>query len=254
MLAAAVGSYCEAAPPQALRPHIACTWIYHLPDRNAGPIIAVPDGSIELRWIDGRLSIDGPHRSAIAEARAAGALEIGLRFQPGAAPHWLGLPASDLVDRCVALEDLWGDQARQLALWAGEARTPRGILHRLEASLSMRAAATGPVDAEMRQIVALLAATRAAPNASVVAVARRIGISEHTLRRRCTAAVGYGPRTLGRILRFQHFLHLVARSTGAPTLAGSADEAGYADQAHLSREAQRLSGLSPRAIMVQLAQ
>ena len=227
--------------------------MYQLPDHNLGPIVAVPDGSIELRWIDGHLSIDGPHRAARVETRAPGALEIGLRFQPGAAPHWLGLPASDLVDRCVALEDLWGGQARQLARWAGEARTPRGILRRLEGALSIRAAATGPVDVEMRQIVALLAGTRAAPDASLVTVARRVGVSERTLRRRCAAAVGYGPQTLGRILRFQHFLRLVGRGHGVPALAGCAGEAGYADQAHLSREARRLSGLSPRTIVAQLA-
>ena len=79
----------------------------------------------------------------------------------------------------------------------------------------------------------------------------RLDVSPRTLRRRCHEAFGYGPKTLDRILRFQRFLRL-ARETEAPRLAGLAFEAGYADQAHLTREVRRLSGFSPAAILSQI--
>jgi AraC-like DNA-binding protein len=60
------------------------------------------------------------------------------------------------------------------------------------------------------------------------------------------AAVGYGPKTLQRILRFQRFLTLAQTSTD---LARLALEAGYADQAHLTRECSRLAGLPPAALL-----
>ena len=66
------------------------------------------------------------------------------------------------------------------------------------------------------------------------------GWSERTLRRRCRSAFGYGPKTLERILRFQSFLRLL--SSGRAPLSVLAIEAGYADQAHLTREVRRLSG------------
>jgi len=251
-LAAAVGRYGEAVPREPVRRHVRRTWVYRLPDRQVGPIAIVPDGCIDLRWIAGCLSVDGPHRAAVTETLAPGALVVGLRFQPGAAPWWLGLPAAELTDRCIALEDIWGDEARRLAEGVGEARTPSGIARRLEMAVSRWAALT-PTDREMRGVFALLEGATRAPILDVATVAARLGLGERTLRRRCHAAFGYGPQTLGRILRFQRFLRLAYHSQGALALARWAGEAGYADQAHLSREARRLSGLSPRVIAAQLA-
>ena len=70
------------------------------------------------------------------------------------------------------------------------------------------------------------------------------------LRRRFDDAVGYGPKTLQRVLRFQRFLALAAtRPPRRSDLAGLAFAAGYADQAHLTRECTRLAGLPPAALL-----
>jgi AraC-like DNA-binding protein len=81
-------------------------------------------------------------------------------------------------------------------------------------------------------------------------ILERLDVSPRTLRRRCQDAFGYGPKTLDRILRFQRFLNL-ARQAETPRLADLGFEAGYADQAHLTREVRRLSGFSPAAILSQ---
>jgi AraC-like DNA-binding protein len=80
----------------------------------------------------------------------------------------------------------------------------------------------------------------------VAGLADRIGFSERHLRRRCVAALGYGPKTLDRILRFQCFRRLAARD-GRLSLAELAAAAGYADQSHLTRECLRLAGETPAA-------
>lgn len=59
------------------------------------------------------------------------------------------------------------------------------------------------------------------------------------LRRRSLDAFGYGPRTLGRILRLRRALALAG--AGMP-YAEVAHTAGYADQAHLAREVRALAG------------
>ena len=71
--------------------------------------------------------------------------------------------------------------------------------------------------------------------ASLPEAGRVVGLGERQLRRRFERAVGYGPATLVRIQRFQHFLALAERQPGA-ALSRLAAEAGYADQAHLTRE------------------
>jgi AraC-like DNA-binding protein len=95
------------------------------------------------------------------------------------------------------------------------------------------------------------AVVAAGPAASVGGLAARLGVSERQLHRRCTAAVGYGPKVLERILRFRRFLALVESPGWLPGgLAGLAAAAGYADQSHLTRECVRLAGVTPGRLVV----
>ncbi|MBN6056228.1 helix-turn-helix domain-containing protein [Nonomuraea sp. RK-328] len=75
---------------------------------------------------------------------------------------------------------------------------------------------------------------------SVRQAAWELGFSERQLHRRSVAGFGYPPKTLQRVVRFQRALRL-ARSGVA--LAEVAAASGYADQAHLSHDVKRLSGL-----------
>ncbi|WP_254053255.1 helix-turn-helix domain-containing protein [Singulisphaera sp. GP187] len=77
-----------------------------------------------------------------------------------------------------------------------------------------------------------------------------MGISSRQLHRRFHDSVGYGPKTLQRILRFQRLLEL-ARNEPAPRLdlAALAFEAGYADQAHMSREVRELADNTPTSVL-----
>jgi AraC-like DNA-binding protein len=78
-----------------------------------------------------------------------------------------------------------------------------------------------------------------------------MGMSERTLRRRCLDAFGYGFKTLDRVLRFQRFVRLAAQ-TSIGGLAELAARAGYADQAHMTREVQRMSGASASEFVAQV--
>jgi AraC-like DNA-binding protein len=70
-----------------------------------------------------------------------------------------------------------------------------------------------------------------------------LGLSERTLHRRCVDTFGYGFKTLDRVLRFQRFFRSAARPENH-NLADMAASAGYADQAHMTREVQRMSGVT----------
>ncbi|MGH3995011.1 MAG: helix-turn-helix domain-containing protein, partial [Pseudonocardiaceae bacterium] len=165
---------------------------------------------------------------------------------------WLRVPASELVNRRVPLEAFWGAEARGLADWASEGRSPEDVALRLEAALSRRGASVRPADAASSAVYRLLSANLH-PNGRVVdRLADQLGLSPRTLRRRCHEAFGYGPKTLDRILRFQRFLRL-ARAADPAGTASLAAKAGYADQAHLTRETQRLAGLTPIDIRGQLS-
>jgi len=202
--------------------HVACLWV-----RDAEPATRqhriVPDACVDVVWTGARLVVAGPATGPVLTEVPAGRQAFGVRFRIGAAGAALGLPASELRDRTVPLEDVWGAAAPEVeeAALAGGARALAGaILARVEEEpdVAVRAAAAGVP----------------------------VGLGERQLRRRFVDSVGYGPKTLERVLRFQRFLAL-ARSR-AP-LARLAFDAGYADQAHLTRECTRLSGLPPAALL-----
>lgn len=197
----------------------------------------LPDGCMDLVWSDGRLLVAGPDTRAHSSAPVAPGRPVrGLRFPPGAAPHLLGVPADALRDQRPDLAGLWGSRAARP--WADAA------------------AEGGPAALERRVARALAGRGGPAPDAAVVArmvgaglgadqVADRLGVTTRTLHRRSLAAFGYGPRTLGRVLRLQRVLPLL--DAGLP-LADVAHRAGYADQPHLSREVRALTGRSPAAL------
>jgi AraC-like DNA-binding protein len=79
-------------------------------------------------------------------------------------------------------------------------------------------------------------------------VSARIGISDRQLRRIVLAEVGVGPKAFQRIARLRRLLASAGRGDG---LAGAAAAAGYSDQAHMTREVSRLSGLTPAALLAE---
>lgn len=253
ILSQATGGYSEHAPLASLRSHFICAWSHDIPPGRDCTLSVPPDGCIDLQWVNGALRIAGPDREPNIEHLAAGSTVFGLRFQAGSAARWLRVPASDIVDQRLPLEAFWGVEARHIGEWIGAARTPEGVASRFELAMARKAAALDEdPDAAARLIFRLVDAADRRPGAEIIDLLRdRLGMSERTLRRKCHAVFGYGPKMLDRILRFQRFLRTSRIDAGAP-LAGLADETGYADQAHLSRETRRLAGLTPGAVLAQV--
>ena len=242
--------YRERAPATTLDRHVACVWVQQIGPGTA-PMVQriVPDGCIDIVWLDGRLHVAGPDTGPVLAPLDPGSLVVGVRFRPGLAPTMLGPPAAELRDDRVDLDLLWGRSAGRLAERLSEVADPHAALRLLQRELVERLPSSAPVDPLAEGVVTEL---RRGPAAPVVAkLAATLGVSERQLHRRCLDAFGYGPKTLDRVLRFQRFLSM-ARSTAAPGgmgLARLAADAGYADQAHLARECRSLGGLPPRLLL-----
>ena len=228
---------------RAAAPHVARVWIRD-PEPAARVHRVVPDGCADVVWIRGvGLRIAGPATGPVLSEVPAGAVATGVRFRVGAAGSALGVPARELLDRTVPLEDVWGRTAVELAERLDAAASPEEAAATLTAAVAERLPPPDDLDALVRA-----AARRAAmPRVPVESLGAGLGVGERQLRRRFDDAVGYGPKTLQRVLRFQRFLALAARD--GDDLAALAFAAGYADQAHLTRECTRLAGLPPAALL-----
>ncbi|GAA4705105.1 AraC-type DNA-binding protein [Promicromonospora umidemergens] len=228
-------TYRELAPPTGLLPVVACLWEHDAPPGHEQRII--PDGCVDLVRLDGELVVVGADTGPVVAVPAAtpASRTSGIRLRPGAAGAVLGLPASEVRDQRVPLADVWPDVGPALAAALSTAH-PAGRLDLLARTvLHRRAERDGLVAAAARQL--------GTPGSRIAVVADDLGVSERHLHRRTVAAVGYGPKMLGRVARLRR---LIGLSAGPPSsLADRAARAGYASQAHMSDEVRRLTGRTP---------
>jgi AraC-like DNA-binding protein len=224
--------YRELPPPPDLAHVVRCLWLREGSGDNA---LVLPDGCVDVVVRGGRALVAGPDTAPLEVPVAAGELIAGLRLRPGAGGAVLGVPADELRDGRLTLEDVWGAAGREIGERAGT--DPFALV----AALRSRLAAAAP---DPRVLAAARRLARA-PATPVPALADATGIGERQLRRRFAAAVGYGPKTFARIARFHRALALVRAAEPA---AAAAFAAGYADQAHMTREMRALGGRTPSAL------
>jgi AraC-like DNA-binding protein len=232
--------YRELAPPNGLRGALACLWVRAVPADGAPPVRVLPDACSDLIWRSGEGAfIAGPDTGPVVGPATPGAVLVGVRFCPGAGGPALAHPLDELRDIRVALGELLPGLARRL----DPDLTPAAALRQLALAAGELTEARPP-DA----LVAAASGRLADARASSATVAEGLGLSERQLRRRFLASVGYGPKTLQRVLRFRRFLRRLDCAGAEPDLARLAADCGFADQAHLTRECSRLAGVSPAAM------
>jgi AraC-like DNA-binding protein len=247
--------YTEWPAPAGLRHAIACLWAQVNPGGGPREGLVLPDACSDLIWEQGRGAyVAGPDTGPVRTVMTGGTVIFGVRFRPSAGGPALGVPLSDLRDQRVDLADLRRRDAGRL---------PGSLDPDTAAARALDVAASLVADGEPDPAATWAAVLLADPQVRTESVAAEIGLSLRQLRRRCHAAVGYGPKTLQRVLRFRRFVSEIdaaapirKASRGGPDvqdLAVLAVQAGYADQAHLTRECRRLAGLTPAALVRQRA-
>ncbi|WP_395794050.1 helix-turn-helix domain-containing protein [Aquimonas sp.] len=216
-----------------------CRWDY-TQGAAAAPALVLPDACVDLLWDGSTLSLAGPDRQAQYAQLAPGSRLQGLRFAPGVASQWLGLPLHALTDQRVALRELGVPRLAQLSERIAD-HGPAAM-----GWLAARILSETPGQAKLLSAVHLRLST--APSTTVARLADELGVTERTLLRHCDDAYGYGPKLLARILRLQRFLDL--RRSRATMLVAALD-AGYYDAAQLAGDTRRLTGLTPTQLVAQ---
>lgn len=203
--------------------------------RGAGADMIPADGCVDVIARDGELWLAGPSTRSIRTWPDGPGETVGLRYAPGLASRALGLDLSEVRDAHAHLQDVVGaGRARRIARGLraqADAPGTRGVATDL-----LPAHAVG--DRDWTRVV-----RRAATDGEDAGtLARELGWSVRHLRRRTAATFGYGFGSLVRIERARTARALI--ECGARP-ADVAAEAGYADQAHMTREFARLVGRTP---------
>ncbi|MDF3020791.1 MAG: transcriptional regulator, AraC family [Steroidobacteraceae bacterium] len=251
--------YQEHPAPASLSRHFACVWRLTDPAPRAGIQTIYPDGRCELiahlatrprirdpvrGWHEQSTTLYAAQRVTALQLEATGALDdFGVRLRP-AASAIIAREIEPLRDRVVDLASL--DPRVSVSLIDAARAFARGDAAPLWRLLE-RLAAAFPIDAKIEDSVARIESSGG--GARIDSLARAAGWSVRTLQTRFLAAVGLTPKEFARVLRLQATLRALG---GDSPLAELACDAGFADQAHATRELKRVTGLTPARLREEL--
>lgn len=250
----ALYGYCSEGLPEGLHRGI--------PSRGLTFIISMDDpveGTDErAAWDAGRLDVfdtlvAGLHTRPTFVRQPARQRGIQIALHPVAARRVLGLPAAELVRRTWRAEDVLGtsllrlrDRLHEIPTWSGRFdAVEEYLLHRPDALTARR---------EPRSEVAGTWGRLAAADGAVAVpdLARGSCLSERQLGVVVRRELGVGPKELGALMRFDAAFASITsavRSGRTPVFADVAVRTGYYDQAHLTREFRRFTGVPPSAFV-----
>lgn len=171
---------------------------------------------------------------------------LAVRFRPGGAHAFLGLPLEDLTNRVVRLEDLLGDEAVALRDELSAEADDRRRCVMLERWLLARRRGVHPYFHTVRRAVDLLRG--GARGMGVAEVCDRLGLSNRHLIHQFRTTVGLTPKTFARVARFQGVIRDL-HDVDHPSWSRLAARHGYADQSHLIREFRRFALLTPTTFL-----
>ena len=170
---------------------------------------------------------------------------IQVNFTPLGARRFFRLPMSELTDSMVVLDDVLGAEGMALREQLGNAPDWASRFDLAEAFVTARLERAAETPLEIAWAYDRIIASGG--RARISAIAEKLGWSRKHLAGSFSNAIGIGPKTLSRIVRFNRALGLSRQQSA--DWAGIAADCGYADQAHLVREFRDLAGETPTVLV-----
>lgn len=195
--------------------------------------VVLPDTYVDFACVDGRIDVIGPMTVARAGRYQVGSHVQLLSLHPLLASSWLNIPLLGLSDQVVTMREICPSAANALrSLFAAELG-PDDFLG--------ACSATSTDDARAGRAASLLAR-----GCTVSQTAAQVDLGDRQFSRWFHSKMGMSPKRYQRVLRLRRALLTAKRGL---SLAAVAADAGYADQAHFTREVTALTGSTPRTIL-----
>jgi len=254
--------YREFEVPQSLQRHIRCLWRFADPNPSAAPQIIWPDACCELivnlaepmqRWT----AITGWQRQSATLFAAQ--LTAPIRLAADGPVHCIGIRLQPAASATIARQRLIAARDQVVDLMQLDAQFTRslvGQIARFDRSQSTDALwqflelSVGRYVIDARVEAAIYSITAADGDVRIEAIAARAELSARGFQQCFHASVGLRAKEFARVIRLQASLRLL--DSGALSLADVAADAGFADQAHATRELRRLTGHTPARLLLAL--
>lgn len=216
---------------------------YWLSLNNTSPVYAaLPDGCVDLvlevTANNYRSWVYGSTTRPTAIACSAGTHYLGIRFHPGQSRHFIASAAHEITDCREELGTLMRFPSERIA-----ARIAADALFdELDRIFMALLGRVPPVESYIDRLVQHVEAQQG--RVRIDDVAARFGKSRRQMERVFLQTVGVPLKFFCMLSRLRHAADLIVHPASR-SLTAIAHDAGYSDQAHMTRDFTRLAGVSP---------
>ncbi len=219
----------------------------------------VPDGCMEMifhygdpyrQYFNNETYIIQP--SAFVFGQLTAALEIAptgitgiiaARFHPNGFAPFTDIPVSNMENRAVTLNELFGKEGTDLEAAVLLAQSNEVRISIINHFLSGRLNTPETIDRVTQSSMDILLKQKG--QLSVDELAEQIKVNRRQLERKFSAVIGMSPKQLSKIIRLQAALKMIEKQEFT-SLTSLAYENGYFDQAHFIKDFKEFTGMSPK--------
>jgi AraC-like DNA-binding protein len=255
--------YAIAKPHASLQPHVReyYGWIERIAQpvcRREVPTDEVPiiinfgtpfrlfDQADPSRWTEFGSFTTGAYDSYVLVGSTGPSAGIQVNLSIFGARLILGRPLRDMKNRVVELEDLFGRAARLLTQELYDAPSWDARFEILDRELARRILNTRAPSQAVSCAWSRLVSSGG--RASIGGIVRAAGCSQKHLIAQFREEIGLSPKTLARVLRFGRAVQTI-KEGGGGRLVEIAQDCGYYDQAHFSRDFRAFAGVTPTELI-----
>lgn len=250
-------------PEKQLSPYVTHIWVFE-------SRLGVPIADSRIIVPDGRAKIILPYKNALCASVKKGLMNaneqhiflvgiqntpvtidstamdtgtIGIELTPKGLYHLFHLSMHEITNQMVSFEDLfslWGARLQQMV---GNAQNPRAKIALLQTALAHLLQQNEKDYSLLDHTLDLLAQTHGMIR--VQELAAHIGYTRRYLDLLFKEHVGISPKSLARIMRFQHVYQIWTQQTSS-TFLSDHWSAYYYDQSHFIKEFQHFTGFAPQ--------
>ena len=205
----------------------------------------LPHPCVHMVLEPGGGSVYGVTRERYMRRLSGAGWALGTKFQPGGFEPFSGCPVSELTDRVLGFEQVFGAAGQRLQRRCLALEDPAQALGLVQTFLRERLPAATSSDPNLRLVKALaMSMAQAEPGTRVSSIANAHGVSVRTVQRLFSSYVGVGPKWV--LQRYRLHEAIAQLHAGAQTdWARFSVDLGYYDQAHFLRDFRALVGRTP---------
>lgn len=186
--------------------------------------------------------ITGPSTQFDIVPLTKGLTFIGVRLRPGFAWKILGISPTAIVNQVLSGESLFSQYPIFLDLGKPVESMDEAVF-RLDQFIARRVTSEAEIPGAVRTFGLIDALHVGGGRLSEADLAIMYGIDARTVRRDIKTSTGLTPKVFSMIIQFHRAVRLIRDFNVSPIAA--ALEAGYADQAHMTRMFKRFGGFTP---------